>query len=65
MAIPVVDKVPASTLILAAPFKLMAPLKVLVPEILLMAPKPLIPVPIILTGSAVVKLPWICKAAPL
>jgi hypothetical protein len=53
----VIDKVPASTFILALLVKLMGPVKVLDPSIFLIAPSEFIPVPDILIGSAAKLIP--------
>ena len=65
-AIAVVDNVPASTFILAAPVNDIAPAKVLAPEIFLSAPSLLTPFPLIDIGSAANAIPPCnCKAAPV
>ena len=46
------DNIPASTLILAAPFKVIGPASIFEPNIFLIAPSLLIPVPVIVIGSA-------------
>ena len=62
--VPVIDKVPASTFILALPVKLTVPLKAFVPNKFRMAPSLLIPFPEIEIGSAAnVIPPCTCNAA--
>ena len=59
------DKVPASTFILAAPVKEIVPARAFEPNIFLIAPSLLIPVPEIVIGSAAkVTPPCTCNAAP-
>ena len=68
IAVPVlvIDKVPASTFILAALVKLIVPLKILVPKILRIAPVLLKPVPLMVIPSGTVNAaPLISKAAPV
>ena len=61
----VMDKVPASTLILASLFNVTTPLNKLAPEIFLIAPSPLTPPPLILIiTSATDMLFCNCNAAP-
>ena len=57
--------VPASAMIVVAPFRTTAPDNVLVPLTCSTAPAPLTPVPERFSGSATVRLFWICKVAPL
>ena len=61
----VIDKVPASKFILALLVKLILPVNILFPEILLIAPKLDTPKPPIEIGSALFILFWTCKLAPL
>ena len=63
--VPVIDKVPASTFILALLVKLIVPVNAFAPSIFLIAPSKLIPVPEIYIGSAAkLKPPSNCNALP-
>ena len=63
--VPVKDKVPASTFILALLVKLIVPVKAFVPSIFLIAPSELIPIPEMKIGPAAkLKLPSNCNALP-